>query len=486
LASGYTYGYSSTAVKVAGIYGNQARGWYSGAEMVTVALTTPPPSPEPSPAESRNVAAVEAIPLKPPPPPAPFFESGTAAEVPLQVMLLNGYAGSQGSRDGVYALAGTGHVYRNASITDDAYQATTIDVFGRVIRDFSSPAGAMPKATSSQFAGETATFTTSSAPASSPQRAYFQFKETVGVQSDDPLFAPSVGSITWLTALSGPVAHAVASYATGEGARYYAVDLMGFRLTDVRGDIATQEGWQVSVPLLNVPGWILTGGSLTQTASDRIAIQEQGLVSGYAAAIADVPSTTTRPQHLDNASLLSPWLTVRWLGDIQLQFVGGYDFGTVTGCGTAPNSTTKVPVYACETQLANHGVGGMFFKLGSSLNFGATDTSALPGSISAAGAARNLGTSGALPGSVTVYAAYTGCPRISAAYTNAAFPTGVPLPQQGSTLSGQVDYPIVIGALQLDLAAGMFNERPLPNSGPSSSGAFGSFYLSTARSKTRC
>jgi hypothetical protein len=49
-----------------------------------------------------------------------------------------------------------------------------------------------------------------------------------------------------------------------------------------------------------------------------------------------------------------------------------------------------------------------------------------------------------------------------------------------------VDYPIVIGALQLDLAAGMFNERPLPNSGPSSSGAFGSFYLSTARSKTRC
>jgi hypothetical protein len=120
------------------------------------------------------------------------------------------------------------------------------------------------------------------------------------------------------------------------------------------------------------------------------------------------------------------------------------------------------------------------------LNFGATDTSALPGSISAAGAARNLGTSGALPGSVTVYAAYTGCPRISAAYTNAAFPTGVPLPQQGSTLSGQVDYPIVIGALQLDLAAGMFNERPLPNSGPSSSGAFGSFYLSTARSKTRC
>ncbi len=492
LASGYTYGYSSQAVKFAALYGNQAQGWYTGAETVTLALTTPPPSPEPSlPPFVAKTAAVEAIPLKAPPPPAPFFESSTANDLPAQVTLLNGYSGSKGVRDNVNALAANAHVYQNESATYAGYQATTLDVFGRLIQDRVGPDGRIGAATTSQFGGESASFTTSSAPPNSAHPDFFQVKETLGAQVDERFFAPSAGSTTWVTPLSGPVAHLTASYAGGDSARYFALDVIGFRLTDIKGDVATQEGVQASLPVPHLTGWILTGGSLTQTVSDRIAVLEQGLVSNYANALVQVvptpnpktgsvPETQIRPQHLDNGSLLSPWIPLTFPAETQIQLVGGYNFGSVTGCGTTPKSTAKKPLYACQTQQANHGVGGLFFRVGNLWSFGATDTSALPGSISAGGASRNLGTSGGLPGSVTGFLSYGGCPRISAAYTNAAFPSGVPLPQQGNTFSAEVDYPILFHKLQLDAAIGAFNEHPVQNSGPATSGGFLAFRLTAA------
>ena len=490
LASGYAYGYTSPAVKAAALYGNQAQGWYTGAEMVTLAVTTPPPTPEPTPPPLRHeTAAVEAIPLKAPPPPAPFFESNTATDLPAQVTLLNGYAGSKGARENVNALAANAHLYENESESYAGYQATTLDVFGRLLQNRTGPDGAIGVATTSQFGGESASFTTSSAPSGSAHPDFFQVKETLGVQVDDPFFSPSAGSTTWVTPLNGPIAHLTALYASGDAARYVALDLIGFRLTDVHGDVATQEGWQISLPVPRLTGWILTGGSLTQTVSDRIAVLEQGLVGNYAAALAEVepipakgvvPESPIRPQHLDNASLLSPWIPLTHPSGVALQLTGGYNFGAVTGCGTTPKSTPKKPLYACQTQLANHGVGGLFFRVGNLWTFGATDTSALPGSISAGGAARNLGTNGGLPGSVTGFISYGGCPRVSAAYTNAAFPSGVPLPQQGNTFSAEVDYPLSFHALQLDTAIGAFNEHPVQNSGSATSGGFLAFRLTAA------
>lgn len=496
LAAGYAYGYDAQNFKFAGLYGNQARGIYAGGETVTIAFATPVPSPEPTLLRVQVPhAAIVAIPLKAPPPPAPFFESGSSNDLPAQIVLQNGYVGSKGGHDNINAIAVNGHIYNNATTNYQHYQALTVDLFGRLMQDSANPTGASVTSASSQFAGESASFTTAAGTSDHP--GFFQFKETIAGQMDDYFFAPSAGSITWLTALNGSAGHVTASYASGDRARYYAVDLMGFRMTNVYSDVATQAGWQVTIPVPLGVGWLFTAGSLTQTVSDRIAALEQGLVGNYAAAIPEViptpagahgavPVSPIRPQYLDNASLLSPWidLTPKKKGDawnVQMQFTGGYNIGDVTGCGPTPASTTAKPLFACQTQRANHAVAGLFFQLGSLWNFGATDTSALPGSISAGGASRNLGTSGALPGSVTGFMSYGGCPKIQVAYTNAAFPAGVPLPQQGNTLSGQLDYPMSLGALQVDVALGYFNEHPIQNSGPSSAGAFAALRLTASR-----
>ena len=115
------------------------------------------------------------------------------------------------------------------------------------------------------------------------------------------------------------VAHVNLSYASGSRANVYSVDLTGFRFTNARGDIATQGGWQASIPLpplLGSSGWLVTAGYLVQSVSDRVAALEQGLVGNYAAALTQVlpPSgnagapSVVRPQTLGNVQLLSPWL----------------------------------------------------------------------------------------------------------------------------------------------------------------------------------
>ena len=103
------------------------------------------------------------------------------------------------------------------------------------------------------------------------------------------------------------------------------------------------------------------------------------------------------------------------------------------------------------------------FLVAGKLALGATDTSVASGTLSSSDSARNLGTTGGLPGSTTAYLTYGLCPQISLALTNAAFPTGVPLPQAGTTLSGQMDFPVTVGAAQTDLILGYFNERAVTN-----------------------
>jgi len=472
LAAGAAYGYTSELLTGGIFYGLQGPRVYSAGASITVALATPPPVPTPTPlptpspsgppglTEQPTAAAPEHRPLEPPPPPAPFLESATQSTRPLQVTLLDGYTLSGGTRDTVAAMAFEGHVFGVQSPSGATYRAETVNLFGRLERDFRAPALAVSPSSLSQFLGESATFT---AAATKRGSTYFQLRETVAVQLDDPYFAPTVGSVTWLAPLDGPVAHLTASAASSTGAKYVALDLFGFRLTNVNGDLAAQAGWQISLPLPQLPsGWILSGGSETQTISDRLAATEQGLISTYASAVTQVLLPATRPQRLGNVRLDTPELSfanpLRRADPLKVRVTTGYDFGTVTACGTA--SSKSAPTYQCLTAIDQRFVGGAFFQSGK-LEFGATDTAVASGAVSAADVARNLGTSGALPGSTTAYITYDLCPQISIGYTNAAFPSGVPLPQQGATLSGQVVFPVALGALQPDLILGYFNERDI-------------------------
>jgi|GEM_PF-7134234 len=493
LASGYAYGYTADQVKAGIFYGSQARGWYSGGGTVTVALATPTPTPNPSPTPTpvninQTAAGPPFSPLRPPPPPAPFFESGTASVPPVQLTFVNAFTGSKGTRDDIDAVAVQGHVYVNQSQSANYYQAETVNVYGRLESDFEFPNPANDSV-SSQFYGESSTFTSAS---TSAHPSFFQVRETIGQQQDDNFFSPGIGTTTWLTPLSGPTGHVTVSYASGTQARFVSLDLIGFRLSNTTGDIATQEGWQISIPpgnFFHTPGWLLTGGSETQTTSDRMAALEQGLLPSYADAVAEVaptprpdlpfPTPGIRAERLGNALLLSPWLG----NDFQVSFSSGYDFGTVTGCGSITTKTKpKKTFYECATEMDDRGVGGLFLNSGK-FGVGATDTSTMQGNVTAGSAARNLGTAGALPGSTTSYLTYSGCPIVSAAFTNAAFASGVPLPQQGITLSGVVDYPIVIGPTQMDVNIGYFNERAVVNAAFNESGVFALLKLTTAFQK---
>ena len=149
----------------------------------------------------------------------------------------------------------------------------------------------------------------------------------------------------------------------------------------------------------------------------------------------------------------------------------------MTGCGPVAGTTAAKTTYQCVSEFNARVVGGIFLKSGA-LSFGITDTTQ-QGSITTPSAPSNLGTTGALPGSVTSYLTYGGCPTVQAAYTNAAFPSGVPLPQQGSTLSGLVDFPRAVGALEAHLVLGYFNERTLTNPALNQSGAFATIKVLT-------
>jgi hypothetical protein len=457
LAAGYAYGFSSDPFTAGAFYGLQGPGAYNGGASATFILTTPAPSPEPEPQFARQptaAAAPEHQPLHPPAPPGPFFESGTASTPPFELSFINAFNGSRGTRDVIDALAFEGHLYHNQSRNGGDYAAQTFNIFGRLEHDFRTPTGMAPGSIG-EFVGQSATFTTGRAEGN--ESNYFQLRETIGAQVNDQFFAPSSGTVSWLAPLSGPVAHVTAAFAQGKKARYYALDLMAFRLTNTAGDLAAQEGWQMTVPV-GGPGWLLSGGTLTQTVSDRIAAINQGLISGYPAAIAQVPHPQTRPQHLANVSLLSPWLSAgkNW----QLEFAGGYNTGTVTACGgtTSGKSTT----FQCLTALDSRAVGGIALRDGA-LVLGATDTSIQSGSVSAGDAARGVASGGGLPGAVTGYISFTGCPQISAAYANAAMVSGIPFPQQGSTLSSQLDWPVATGNERFDIVLGYFNERALAN-----------------------
>ncbi|HEY0615320.1 MAG TPA: hypothetical protein VGC96_11790, partial [Candidatus Elarobacter sp.] len=481
LASGYAYSHSSAAFDASAVYGSQAPAQYSGAELVTLRLLTPPPSPEPSPRprppRATEVGAQAPLPLQPPPPPGPVVESGGANDPRLQLQVMHGYSGNAGTIDDNLGLALRWHVFKNSSPTYAGYRASSVDFFATSQNDQFRAVRAQPVWASSLFLGESAIVTTSRAAEESPY--FFQVRESVGVQMNDQRFAPSVGSVTWLAPMSGPMAHLTFALARGAAARYYALDVFGFRETDTDGDFASHVGWQVTVPLLRSPGWLITAGHQTQIVSDRLAALEQGVVPNYGAAVTAVDTNaplrpnaafTRRAEKLDNILLQSPLEPLFGQRNVSAQFALGYDDGRVTNCIPAGQTAAKKAAFACGLVPTHDPVGGVNVQTGK-LKFGVSDSPALGGDV-ASNPGRNVGTTGGLPGSVSAYFIYSGCPVISAAYANAAFPSGIPLPQQGSTVSVQADYPGRVGSVALNIGLGYFNERPAQNSGPAVAGAF--------------
>jgi hypothetical protein len=431
------------------------------------------------PPELQPKGAKAPLALQPPPPPGPFAESLSANDSKLQANLLHSYFGNNGTSAIVDALSLQFHAFAPAAQSYGSYNPIVFDVFSEVQNDQEYSPTAGRHVAVSEYVGESSTVTFSSA---ADRESYWQVRETLAAQLDDPAFAPSIGSITWLAPLSGPVAHVVASHAAGSAARYVALDLFAFRLTNTNGDIASRASWQATVPLFNAPGWLVSGGTENQVVTDRLAAMQQGLVSGYAAAISqvdapgsDAAATTRHNERLANVSLESPLLNLAPWEKLSLQVVAGYDSGDVTSCNQSGGTSAK-PLYVCGLQATNNVVGGVMFSAGK-VKLGVTDTPALSANVGPSVAAHNLGATGTLPGSLSAYLSYAGCPTVTVAFANAAFPSGVPLPQQGSTFAIETDVPATAGIFRFDLGIGYYNERPVQNSGPSSTGAFVSLRL---------
>jgi hypothetical protein len=172
-----------------------------------------------------------------------------------------------------------------------------------------------------------------------------------------------------------------------------------------------------------------------------VAELQQGLATSYFSAV--FPSTASyaapvtrpliRPQSQQNAAVTSPSI-----GKVLIaQATGGFQNGSVTIC--APSAKSVL----CST-AHDHAATWALFLNRSPIGFGLANTAsaAIPGDIAAGTTSRYFGSYVNSPGSVTSYVSFSKCIDLSAAYTNAAFPTGVPLPQRGSTVSAKAYVPL--------------------------------------------
>jgi hypothetical protein len=454
LASGYTAGYASPIVGAGAFYGLQRSGLYDQAYALTVNIPTPSPrvapSPTPVPSPSPTPTPVK-LGVAPPPlaTPGPVEESKTSHDPLATIALLDSLVGNGTSADRVAGIAFGTNFYRNVCASDASYCAVTFHVFGSEQYDAHplvslGPAAPFvpPDAFRTRFGGESVAYTKIlSATGSIPN--FFQIGETFGAQRADRFYGPASGTVTAFAPLSGSLGHVVFSYGTGFHEHTYSVDLLGVRLTSPYGDVFTNIAEQVVVPfdLASLRGWTFNAGVQSESLSDRVAELQQGLATSYFSAVfptaasyqAPVASAVIRPQSQQNATVTSPYI-----GNVlTAQATGGYQNGSVTVCAPTPKSVL------CST-AHDHAATWALFLRRAPIGFGLANTAsaAIPGDLAAGSTSRYFGSYVNAPGSVTSYLSFAKCVDLSAAYTNAAFPTGVPLPQKGSTISAKAYVPL--------------------------------------------
>ena len=453
LASGFTAGYASPTLNAGAFYGLQRPGLYDEAYAITAIVPTPEPrvlpSPTPTPVPPATPTPVK-LGVAPPPlaTPGPIEESKTSHDPLATVTLLDSIVGSGTSFDNVSGIAFGTNFYRNACASEVLYCAVTFHVFGSAQYD-EYPLESAPKplvpldATTTQAAGESASYTKIlSATGSNP--TFFQLGEMFAAQDADRFYAPASGTVTAFAPLSGPIGHLTASYGTGSNEHVYSADLLATRLTSPYGDVFTDTSWQAVIPFDTggFRGWTFNAGIQSESVSDRVAELQQGLVPSYFAAVYPSAKSLTqpvaegyvRPQTQQNATLTSPTFDV---AGVSLQFAGGFQNGSVTDCAPAGKTIDCASAH-------DHAATWAFFATRQPIGFGIANTSSasIPGDLSLAATSKYFGSYVNAPGSVTSYISYTRCVGVAAAYTNAAYPTGIPLPQKGSTISAKLYYPV--------------------------------------------
>ena len=498
LASGYTAGYSSTIVSGGAFYGLQRPGLFNAAYGLTVTVPTPEPrvtpSPSPTPAPFASLIPVSAAPptLNKP---GPTEESKTSHDPLATFSYIDSIDGTGSYEDAVQGIAFGTNYYKNTCASDVLYCALTFHLFGSGQFDSEQapvplatpppkkgggpPAGGAPyspvlyspaNTSQSLFAGESSSFTKILS-ASGTTPSFVQVAEMLGAQQADQFYSPAAGQVTAFSPLSGPLGHAVVSYGTGSHEHVYSADLLMVRFTSPYNDVFTDTSWQVLVPFdtASLRGWTLNAGIQTESLSDRVAELQQGLVTSYFAAVypsvtaktvvAPVPPGLVRPQTQNNASVSSP--TIGKVFTVQL--TGGYQSGFVSTCAPAPR------IVECAT-AHDHSATWALFAAKQPIGFGIANTAstAIPGDLALATTSRYFGSYVNAPGSVTSYIAYTRCIGISAAYTNAAYPTGIPLPQKGATVTAKIYYPISFFGIE----GGYFRTTDLQNSTLNQSGYY--------------
>ncbi|MBV8369420.1 MAG: hypothetical protein JO036_10925 [Candidatus Eremiobacteraeota bacterium] len=446
LNSGAAYTYVNDYLSATALYAVKEAGGYVKAYNIvyTQPVATPSPIPIPTPTPAPSIQRLQQQ------IPSTYGTVPDAAFMPTTVSVQYADVVSKGILDRVGAVAFDVNAYQpvkphqnDVDHPESTYRSTTVHVLGNLAEDENAQArpGARAGSLASAyhaFLGESAAYTYATGVGH-----FLQLRETAGIQLDDAFFAPSAGMTTYVAPLSGPVVHAGATVGNGEQKpRIMSIDVVGYRLTDAYGDVATNESWQVALPVADTPA-VLLAGSQTTSLSDRIAILQQGLVTSYGSLLVPLLTSsgsalpvTTRPQYQRFVALTQSFP----LGKTEMQLTAGVQSGIGTACTAQKGAGAQ---FACTTAGNSNFTWGTTFKHpASGFQAGIATTSATtPAVFSASSAVRYFGPLSTSPGSITSFISYTKCVQLTAGYTNTAFVQGSSIPQRGSTLAAQLDLP---------------------------------------------
>jgi hypothetical protein len=360
--------------------------------------------------------------------------------------------------DNTFALTGAATVYRVNRHDASSYQSGGLQLFGAFQNDAQWLGGTpSPMNQSAWSAGQTATRTLDVFPPGSVIPRQLHLSETVGVQKADAYYSPSYGVTNALTPLSGPVGN-VSGLASCLGAVLCSASFTALRMTNANKDLSA---------VTDVVGGVAFPGSTSVTVSydahvrsesRRIAALESGAVAQYTPAL--VTNTTPTLLHgvIQSVSVTPSTFDVSKNSKISLTFA--YEWGSDFTCTANPVVTTAV---ACAvTDLKRVGFVGDYSPA-PSLHIGFSSVN-----VNEINRANSIelysGSYFTAPGSEMAYIIYgdTRGLQVLAAYANANFVTGQPLPEAGKTLTGQVIYDALFDQremLSYLICAGYYNQR---------------------------
>lgn len=462
LASGAGYAYQSPFVNAAALYALTAPGTYAKAYTATVVIPSPSPTPTPPTIKVRYVTATFASPI---PPKNTYLASfvgpvNDSNYAPSSVQIERADVMNKNVLDRTDGIAFNFNAYDADCTGAASYCSTTLHVFGSALQDLNPTTGGMaalplPGTTESTVFGAGGAYTL-------VRDSFVQLTGTLADQQSDPFFAPSAGTTPAFAPLSGPFAHLTFSD-SGPTAHAATLDLLGFRLTNVYGDLDTHEGGAITLPFGgHASQWKFSTGVGFETISERMALLEQGYAqsyytsafSGLAPAGATPPPAVILHQMIRDYSLSTKsFPTSKYFS---IYGTAGYETGNAAACApeTSPTATP------CTPGPIHHIVYGLFGQsqqVQFAIASGTTNSQPAPVSLTTINhSTPTLNT----PGALTAYLTVSMCPIVSAAITNAAYSMTSPIPQQGSTASAQIDAPFSIRQrVLLDLSAGYFNIR---------------------------